>query len=542
MAAHGLTTPYTTVIEIVSAIIVTGAQDMITRAAGKGDKKRTDTVFSLALEVAAIFSIAVTALLYIFNGLICTWLGADAQKAELRQLLISYNTGFFAVVPGLIFYPILCAMATLNGRKKYTVASTIVLSVADISLNYLLVGPFKLGMLGVGLSSTVAQMLAVLVVTPSFFSKPSMFGFSFVFPKLSEVGKMLKIGLPKLTRKLSTTTKKILMNRLVLFAGGVSVMTAITARNVIDDLAMCLGVGISGALLLMTQVFFSEEDGRAVKRTATAAAISITVGVGALSISIFLAAPLIIRLFGLDSQNAALAVTAIRYFAVSLILISLNEMLFDYLQAVKKYKWAHIFIVFQRLTILPVAYILIRFFGISGLFMSYILGEVIVTVGYVFVLLILNKKECTGMLNSLLCIPSRFSNSSNRALDIDIAHSDEVTSISEMIERFCLEHGIEKRRAMHASLCAEETAYNIIHHGFTKDNASHSCSIRIIISQNEVVLRFRDDCKFFNMKERFILMKDSEPSSNIGIKLVCNIAKEIQYSHVLNLNTLIITL
>ena len=111
-----------------------------------------------------------------------------------------------------------------------------------------------------------------------------------------------------------------------------------------------------------------------------------------------------------------------------------------------------------------------------------------------------------------------------------------------MIERFCLEHGIEKRRAMHASLCAEETAYNIIHHGFTKDNASHSCSIRIIISQNEVVLRFRDDCKFFNMKERFILMKDSEPSSNIGIKLVCNIAKEIQYSHVLNLNTLIITL
>ena len=37
-------------------------------------------------------------------------------------------------------------------------------------------------------------------------------------------------------------------------------------------------------------------------------------------------------------------------------------------------------------------------------------------------------------------------------------------------------------------------------------------------------------------------MKDSDPSSSIGIKIFCNIAKEIQYSHVLNLNTLIITL
>lgn len=50
MAAHGLTAPYTTMIEIVSAIIVTGAQDMITRAAGKGDKKGQTLCFRLRLK------------------------------------------------------------------------------------------------------------------------------------------------------------------------------------------------------------------------------------------------------------------------------------------------------------------------------------------------------------------------------------------------------------------------------------------------------------------------------------------------------------
>ena len=61
-----------------------------------------------------------------------------------------------------------------------------------------------------------------------------------------------------------------------------------------------------------------------------------------------------------------------------------------------------------------------------------------------------------------------------------------------------------------------------------------------MIEADDVILRIRDDCRYFNIKERFEVLKSKGKLSGIGIRLVYGIAKEVNYVNILNTNTLII--
>ena len=50
-----------------------------------------------------------------------------------------------------------------------------------------------------------------------------------------------------------------------------------------------------------------------------------------------------------------------------------------------------------------------------------------------------------------------------------------------------------------------------------------------MIEDGDIVLRIRDDCRYFNMKERYEVLKNKDKFSGIGIKLVYGIAKDINY-------------
>ena len=60
----------------------------------------------------------------------------------------------------------------------------------------------------------------------------------------------------------------------------------------------------------------------------------------------------------------------------------------------------------------------------------------------------------------------------------------EVASVSEKVQRFCLEHGLPERQAMNVALCLEETAGNIVDHGFKAGKGSHTVDIRVLMKED----------------------------------------------------------
>ena len=106
---------------------------------------------------------------------------------------------------------------------------------------------------------------------------------------------------------------------------------------------------------------------------------------------------------------------------------------------------------------------------------------------------------------------------------------------------FCERRGIDRRRAFLAGLSLEEMAGYIVQHGFVGDKRRHLADIRVVHGESDVILRLRDNCFAFDPMERVKLMDRSDDGvSNIGIRMIHGLAKDVQYQNLLGLNVLTI--
>ena len=86
----------------------------------------------------------------------------------------------------------------------------------------------------------------------------------------------------------------------------------------------------------------------------------------------------------------------------------------------------------------------------------------------------------------------------------------------------------------------EEMAGNIVRHGFSGDSKKHSVDIRVVLKDDDIILRIRDNCIAFNPSEYHKIMQENDDFKNIGIKLVYGIAKKVDYQNLLGMNVLTI--
>ena len=91
------------------------------------------------------------------------------------------------------------------------------------------------------------------------------------------------------------------------------------------------------------------------------------------------------------------------------------------------------------------------------------------------------------------------------------------------------------------ALFVEELSNNIIQFGFA-DGKKNSIDVRVINSKKGWILRMRDDCKKFDPTEWIKLHDSDDRTKNIGIRMVCGMAKDVKYLSTLELNNITITI
>ena len=139
-----------------------------------------------------------------------------------------------------------------------------------------------------------------------------------------------------------------------------------------------------------------------------------------------------------------------------------------------------------------------------------------------------------------MVIPDSFGVSENDRMDLTVRNMDEVMVVAEKLQLFCQEKGLDAHHSALVGLAMEEMAGNVVSHGFKKDKKKHSVDIRVVYKNSGLLLRIRDDCRPFDPGERKKLTDPSDPASNIGIRLVFQIAESVEYQFILGLNVLTI--
>ena len=135
-----------------------------------------------------------------------------------------------------------------------------------------------------------------------------------------------------------------------------------------------------------------------------------------------------------------------------------------------------------------------------------------------------------------LLLKKDFGVTPDRLLEMDIHSMQDVTAAAERAEAFCRSRGQSEKVSNHIALCIEEMAANTIQYGFARDGKHHDLSVRLLQKEEDLVIRFRDDCGAFDPVS--YIPKNGE--DGLGIRLIRAFARDVRYTYALNLNNVCI--
>jgi anti-sigma regulatory factor (Ser/Thr protein kinase) len=169
-----------------------------------------------------------------------------------------------------------------------------------------------------------------------------------------------------------------------------------------------------------------------------------------------------------------------------------------------------------------------------------VIGEVLCVL-IIFIMAFVKKRGFPFRAKDFLFLKEPFGVPEEDIMDFSITKQEEVIAASTSIQEFCEKKGASEKQSMLMGLYVEELSINIIKFGFS-DGKSHSIDVRVMKRSDGWTLRIRDDCKKFDPTEWIKLHSDDDPTKNIGIRMVCGMAKKVNYISTLDLNNLNISL
>lgn len=544
LAACGIGTPYFSVASILTGILMVGCTAMCTRAIGKGEREETSAVFSLTVLLGAVLSILLAVAGTAFSGAVATLFGARGASASLHGVTSDYLRGVFIGAPGFVMFVILTPILQLDGDTALPKAASIVCTVVDVAGDLLNVFVFRGGMFGMGLASSASHYAALAVVLLHFLKKRSLFRFSLRHVRFGMAPELLRGGLPRALCMLCRGLLPILLNSLALRIAGDMGVTAFAAMNNSSFVVGALGWGIGGAVLIMCGIAVGEQDVRSMETVAKTAIRDILVGVIPLGVAVFAAAPLIAGLFiPAGGEAKDMATDALRCYAVTLPFLAFNVSSANHFNSIGRMKGAYLLnVCIEFACTAVIALVLHRAAGTLGLWLAFPIGQALLCAAVIVYAVIDRDRGCEG-LASFLLLPPGFGVPDSDRIERSIRSMDEVIALSKDVGGFCAAHGIGSKEANRLSLCIEEMAGNVIEHGFS-DGKPHSLDVRVLVKDGQLVLRMRDDCALFDLREKadHWAFDPEHPERNIGIRMVMHAAKDIAYTNTMNTNNLIVTI
>lgn len=540
MTVTGLYMPLIKVAETINVVLLGGSQILCGQFLGRNQVDRTRKVFSLDMILIVSVSVLFTLISLFFPMCLARAVGADAQSAEgLRDYILGMAIGVLPQMLGMQ----LTAFLQLEQQQKRTYVGIGLMMFVNAALDYLFIVVLHMGMFGLGLSTSISYWAFFLVLGLYYFKKKAIIQFSPRGLKRSDLGSIVRIGIPGAITTLCLSIRGFILNALLLKASGGDGVAALAALNTFGGLLYAVSGGLAATTRLLVSVYAGEEDRDGIVRIMKAAlykGVPIVCGVALLTAC--LAVPLT-RMFFRDPGSSVFFLTKwlFRIYPLCMPLSAICVIFTNFNQSMARMKIVHVLSVIDGLLGTCLASLaLAPLCGAIGVWIAHVLNGVLTTIAVV-VYAILVRKRFPRSTEDLIAIPDGFGVPDERRLSIPIRSAQEVTNASERIMAFCRARGIERKHAYYAGLCMEELAANVTEHGFN-DGKPHTAEIRVVQKDDGLLLRIKDDCRAFNPQEAMELMDPKDITHNIGLRIVQRYAKKLYYNSALGLNVITIEL
>lgn len=539
MSAIGLYGPLNHFLYAASIMFVSGSQILYGRYLAR-ERKHINSIFTVDMILSLALSV-LTSLVMVLGVLTNGTRILVSTEPDL-QMLNRYMTGQAIGIPALVLGQQLFAFLSLENQTKRTMAASITCLVVNGILDHVFVVLIPMDTFGLGLSSSIASWIFFLIMALYYIAGKSEWKFSIRSCKWHDAPDIVKLGYAGALSRFVEMFRCIIVNFLVLQYVGSVGLSAFAASNSLLAVIWAVPFGMVAVARMLFAISIGEQDRRSLidvmKIMLTKGMLVMLAIVAAL---VIFAEPLTMLFYQDKTQEVYLmTVMGFRILPLCMPLAVVSLTFACYAQTSERKVLSIVLpIIDGAVGVVMFSFILIPLLKMNGLYISNVLNGVVCAAVIIAAAWIAIKKFPLS-LEEVMAIPSRFGAGKDDRIDITVRSVDEVVNVSHKIIEFCNSKGIDERRAYFAGLCMEEMAGNVVTHGFTKDNRSHSVDIRVIYIGDQLTLRIRDNCKFFDPSEHTKVLSEDDEVKNIGIRLVYKIAKEVDYQNLLGLNVLTI--
>ena len=542
MSAVGIYSPINLLIQAVSMVLFGGSVILCGKYMGQNQQEKLQKCFSVNIILTFIIS-ALFIIAFIVMGLF-DLTGFLAKDEAVRPLFNSYLLGQAIGILPFFLGNQLPAFLSLENKSRRTIVASLVYIVVNLILNFIFVKVLKLEAFGLALASAIGLWIFMGVQAQCFFTGKSHFKLSLKGIAWKEGLSILKVGYPGALNTGYQTVRGFIVNGLLTAYVGSVGISAFAAANNLLSIFWAIPTGMLAVSRLVMSISIGEEDKQTLTdcfRVMFRKYLPVLCAVSALLT--VLAVPLTM-IFYRDPSNEVYMMTVwgirIMPWAMPVALICTHFVC--YWQASNRYVIVHIISILDGfICVCGLTALFISIWGINSLYIANVANGVIMIL-VIFINSIIVNKRVPAHVDKLMCVPDNFGATDEDRMDLSVKNIDDVVTISSSIQDFFDGKGVEHRRAMLAGLSMEEMAGNIVDHGFTKDNKSHSIDVRVVYKDGDVILRLKDDCVPFDPEEKRKMAGNDDPAKNIGIKMVFKIAKNVEYQSLLGMNVLTIRL
>ena len=538
MSAVGLYNPLNLLLQAIGTMLVGGAVILCGKYMGQNRQDRLRNAFSLDLTLAAVVSLAFTALFLLLGALDLT--GFLTRDGAVRPLFNRYLLGQAIGVFPVILGSQLAAFLSLENRGGRTVAATLIYIAVNLVLNVLFVRLLRWEAFGLALASSLGLWAFLLTQAQYFLSGRSHLRASFKGLDWSESRDILRIGLPGAAGTGYQTVRGLIVNWLLGAFVGSAGISALAAANNLLGLVWAIPTGMLAVSRMMISVSVGEEDRQSLTDVLRVAFRSFVPLMFAVAGALILCAVPLTRLLFRDPAEPVyrMTVMGMRLLPLCMPLAIVCTHLTCYAQVSGRSGLVHLSSLLDGVVCVALfTAVLIPALGMSAVYLANILNGLAVPL--LFVAFAWRKAgRFPRSMEELLAVPESFGAAADERMDLTVRSMEDVVSVSRRVQGFCLDRGVDARRAYLAGLAMEEMAGNIVSHGFSKDRKRHSVDVRVVRKDDSVILRIKDDCVPFDPGERQKLAEGDDITKNIGIRMVFKTAKDVRYQNILGMNVL----
>ena len=246
LAAIGLFFPLFMIILSLAVGIGIGGSSAISRKIGAKDKKLADSAASHTLLIGFIIGILLSCFMFPFLKEIFALIGA---KGEVLQSVVSYGQILVGGALILIFSNISTGILRGEGDTKRAMYAMILGSGLNIFLDPIFIYKFKLGVVGAAWATlTSISITSLLMIYWLFIKRDTYVDIKFTSFKfnIGIIKEILRVGIPSSFAQLSMSLTMIILNIIIVKAGGTDGIAVFTSawRIIMLGIVPLLGIAI----------------------------------------------------------------------------------------------------------------------------------------------------------------------------------------------------------------------------------------------------------------------------------------------------------